>query len=64
MIKLFGLDWKSQFKIKKYLVFYLIMLKNAKTHVKMAQNWPKMSQNAHYLTLFNTIQHYLTLFDF
>ena len=36
------------------------MSKSAKTW-KMAQKWPKMSQNAHYLTV---IRQHLTLFNF
>ena len=36
------------------------MSNSAKKHVKMAQKLPKMSQNAHYLTVFDYIKHYST----
>ena len=54
MNKLFGLDRKSQFKMNNLFAFYLLMLNSAK-HVKMAQKLPKMSLNAHYLTVFDSI---------
>ena len=52
MIKLFGLDRKSQFEMNNYSFFYLLIS-------NIVKNMSKMSQNAHYLTVH--IQHYLTL---
>ena len=52
--KLFGLDWKSQFKANNYLFnylfFYSLMLNSAKTCAKKSQMF--------------IIWQYLTLFDF
>ena len=59
MNKLFGLDQKSQIKTNNYSFFFSV--KWCTKHAKMAQKWPKMSQNAHYFTVFNSIQHYFTL---
>ena len=61
MNKLFGLDWKSQFKNDNYvfIFFSLVMSNSAKIcKVKMSQNakkYVKMSQNAHYSTVFDII---------
>ena len=61
MYTLYGLDWKIQFKKNNYLVFYLLMSNSAKNMKIWLKYYQKMSQNAHYFTLFDSFQHYLTL---
>ena len=53
--ELFGLDWKSWFKMDTYSVFYLLILNSAQT-CKNGSKKQKISQNAHYSTVFDSIQ--------
>ena len=51
---IFWFGWEKSNKTKKYFFLIVNNVEQYKKHVKMAQKWPKMSQNAHYLTAFNS----------
>ena len=56
MIKLFGLDWKSQFRMI-IILFFTWLSWIVRKHVKIALKWPKISQD-------DIIWHYLRVFEF
>ena len=61
MNKLFALNQKSQFKTNKNLFILFFNVKYCKKICKNGSKITKNYQNAHYLTVFDNIQHYSIL---